>query len=565
MSIEKFIDSKEVNIHDLFSTQQVHKVPLHQRVYTWTKEQWEEFFDDITQLDKDEVHFLGSIVVIREPLKLGVNFFQIQDGQQRLATIVILMTVLRDLAEERGIRGSYQDYLYAKDYKQNLIPRLRLSELDNDALRCILEKDSQKSSHRIFECYNYFHNRIKKEFQDNLESAINELWEKLLERVYIIHINAYNDVNAFQLFETLNDRGLELSAVDLIKNFLFQKASGNKPIFNKIVPKWNEMFENVRDKKPIKFFRRCMLSSFKGKVSERKLNKSLRNIIKRDRWNENGILDFVEDITQKSAIYKHIYEADFESENEINKRLRELQLVEVAPSYTLLLKVFPFYKKGLLDQNDILTILSMIEIFHIRWGICGQSTSSLDTIYNEICMEISSRFSNSLSSVEVLQSIKEKLDREINANVDNTTFQINFLKRIFKPSETRTKYILWKLSKPTGETLLNISEIETEHITPQTLSPEWEKYLRDKSGLDQTEIIGRYNECLNMIGNLTIIKGEWNTSMSNRLFEEKKNDYYKNSELSITKELYNLDDWTFEEIEKRSDKLSKLAVKIWKW
>jgi len=565
MNAEKFIDSKEVNIHDLFSTQQVHKVPLHQRVYTWTKEEWEEFFDDITQLDKEEVHFLGSIVVIREPLKLGVNFFQIQDGQQRLATIVILMAVLRDFAEERGIRGSYQDYLYAKDYKENLIPRLQLSELDDDALRCILERGPRKSSHRILECYDYLRNRIEKESQDNLESVINELWEKLLERVYVIHINTYNDVNAFQLFETLNDRGLELSAVDLIKNFLLQKASGDKPIFNKIVPKWNEMFENVRDKEPIKFFKRYMLSSFKGKVSERRLNKSLRNIIKRDKWNEGDILDFVEDVNQKSTIYKHICAADFENTDEINKRLRELQLVEVAPSYTLLLKAFSFSKRGILHESDILAILNMIEVFHIRWGICGQSTSSLDTIYNEICMELSSRFSNSSSPIEVLQSIKERLDREVKTNVDDTAFQRNFLKRAFKPSERRTKYLLWKLSKRTGETTVNISEIQTEHIMPKTLSPEWGKYLEDKTGLDQTKILEWHKEYLARIGNLTIIKGEWNMSMSNRLFEEKKNNYYKNSEFSVTNELYKLNDWTFEEIEKRSERLSESAVKIWKW
>ena len=77
-------------------------------------------------------------------------------------TIVILISVLRDLAEEKKIQGSYQDYLYAKDYNGNPIPRLQLSELDNDALMCILEKKHRRPSHPIFDCYAYFKNRIKK-------------------------------------------------------------------------------------------------------------------------------------------------------------------------------------------------------------------------------------------------------------------------------------------------------------------------------------------------------------------------------------------------------------------
>jgi len=564
MNTTKFIDPKETDIRGLFSTQQVHKVPLHQRTYTWKKDQWEELFDDIAQLSDEETHFLGSIVVIPDQLKLGVNFFQIQDGQQRLATIVILMSVLRDLAEEKKIQGSYQDYLYAKDYNGNLIPRLQLSKLDNDALMCILEKKHRRDSHPIFDCYAYFQNRIKKDFQNNLEGAIKELWSKLLERVYLVHINAFNDFNAFQLFETLNDRGLELSAVDLIKNFILQKVSGDEHKLEDCVSLWTEMFANVRDIEPIKFFRRYVLSSFKGKVSEKRLNKTLRSIIEKEKWDTEKILNFVKDLDQKSIIYSHIHKADFQDAIEINKKLQDLQLVEVSPSYTLLLKLFPFYENALLSKENIIEVLEMIETFHIRWGVCGQSTSSLDTIYNEICHDLSTT-SNSTDSMGILHSIMSRLDKEIKANVDYTVFKDNFLKRPFKPSERRTTYILWRLSKPTGETTININEIQTEHIMPQTLSNDWIKYLEDKTNLSENEIREKYKEYGDRIGNLTIIKGKWNESMSNRLFEEKKKDY-KNSEFSITNKLCDWNDWTFDEIEKRSGKLAKLAVEeIWKW
>jgi len=555
MNTTKFIDPKETDIRGLFSTQQVHKVPLHQRTYTWKRDQWEELFDDIAQMSEEETHFLGSIVVIPDQLKLGVNFFQIQDGQQRLATIVILMCVLRDLADENKIQGSFQDYLYAKDYNGNLIPRLQLSELDNDALISILEKKDKIPNHPISECYDYFQNRIKKEFSNTTETDISNLWSKLLERVYVVHINAFNDFNAFQLFETLNDRGLELSAVDLIKNFLLQKVSRHKDKLKDCVSQWTEMFENVRDIQPIRFFRRYMLSSFKGKVSERRLNKVLRSIVEREKWDIGKILNFVGDLNQKSIIYSHIYEANFPNASKINKKLQDLHLVEVGPSYTLLLKLFPLYESDLVSkENIIIEVLDMIEIFHIRWGVCGQSTSALDTIYNEI----------STSSIPILESVKNRLNKEIKENVDDTVFENNFIKRSFKPSEKRTKYILWRLSRPTGETMINIDEIWTEHIMPRTLSKDWIEYLKNKTGLSENDVIEKHKENLDRIGNLTIIKGKWNDKMKNSIFEIKKS-HYKKSEFSITKDMCDRTQWTFKEIEERSKLLSELAVKeIWK-
>jgi hypothetical protein len=201
--------------------------------------------------------------------------------------------------------------------------------------------------------------------------------------------------------------------------------------------------------------------------------------------------------------------------------------------------------------------MEMIETFHIRWGICGQSTSKLDQIYNEICMELQNR-----KPLEFKGIIREKLLQEIRNNVDDEIFKRNFASRNFKPDENRTKYILWKLSRPTGETSLNINEIQTEHIMPKKLSNDWINYLKTHTSKSEQEITALHKENLNRIGNLTIIKGEWNISMRNRVFDEKKNDYAQ-SEFRITKELITYDKWTFDEIEKRAMDMAEEALKIW--
>lgn len=551
--IEKGIEAKEVKLQLLLSNaQEAYKVPLYQRPYAWSRDQWEDLFEDLNSLRPNDVHFLGSIVVVPESEhRFGVNYFQVVDGQQRLATILIWLSAIRDIAKENGNNelANYltETFLFARELesgRQRKIPKLQLGQLDNDAFRRVLEGKSKDYNHLIFECYKYFKNKTNDE----------KMWQILLNNVSIIHINASNHFNAFRLFETLNDRGLELSAADLIKNFLLIKVSSKEEIFNDTISQWNEMYEKVRDKEPVKFIRRYMLSNYKGKISESRLYEEVRK--KLENKNPEKIYDFVKDLNDNAIVYKKIFECSF-SQDKINKKLEKLHLVEVAPSFTLLLKIMPHLGNKKISKEDVLEIMEMIESFHIRWGVCGQSTSRLDKIYNDICMELKDK-----QPQEFKEIIKNKLLQEIKNNADDEIFRRNFSQRAFKPNETRTKYILWKLSKPTGETALNIREIQTEHVMPQTLSDEWIEYLKRKTSKTEEEIRALHRENLNRIGNLAIIKGEWNVSMSNRVFSEKR-EYYRKNEFQITKELSNHDEWTFKKIDERSKQLAEEACKIW--
>lgn len=550
-----FIEAKEVKLQSMLSnTQEAYKVPLYQRPYAWTKEQWEDLLEDIMELENDKIHFLGSIVVVPEGNhRLGVNYFEVVDGQQRIATLLIWLSAIRDIAKENNNNelAEYltENFLFAREWeggKQRLIPKLKLGKLDDEAFQKVLEGEPKEGKHLIFECYRYF----KDKTQD-----VN-LWQKLLNNISVVHINTFNHFNAFRLFETLNDRGLELSAVDLIKNFLLMRVSSNESIFNTIINEWIEMYEKVRDYEPIKFIRRYILSNWRGKISERKLYEEVN--LKLKYKEPESLRDFVKSLNSSATVYKKILECSLPYDK-LNKKLTELHLIEVAPSFTLLLKVIPYLENEKLSQQDLLEIMEMIETFHIRWGICGQSTSRLDQIYNEICMELQNKNPEEFKNV-----IKQKLSQEIRNNVDDEIFKRNFLLRNFKATEKRTKYILWKLSKPTGETSLNIEEIQTEHIMPKTLSDKWIDYLTKEMSKDKEEVIALHRENCDRIGNLTIIKGKWNISMSNRPFDKKREDYRK-SEFQITKNLTNYRRWTFDEIEERTKDMADEALKIWQW
>lgn len=274
------------------------------------------------------------------------------------------------------------------------------------------------------------------------------------------------------------------------------------------------MHEKVRNYEPVKFIRRYILSNWKGEVSESRL---YENVISKLKDKEaKAICDFVKSLNSSATVYKKIIECSLPYER-LNRKLTELHLIEVAPSFTLFLKVVSYLGNGELSEQDVLDIMEMIETFHIRWGICGQTTSRFDLIYNEICVELQNKNPKEFKDV-----IKQKLSQEIRNNVDDEIFKKNFCSRNFDATKERTKYILWKLSKPTGETSLNIKEIQTEHIMPKTLSNDWINYLTKEMAKNKEEVITLHKENCDRIGNLTIIKGKWNISMSNRLFEEKR-------------------------------------------
>ena len=106
-----FIEASEINLHEfLDKSTEIFKLPLYQRPYAWTKDQWTDLLEDILSLPKDDSHFFGAIVVV--PMKIdnhGLNSYHVIDGQQRLATILIWLAALRDRIKgaEKGVRSQH--------------------------------------------------------------------------------------------------------------------------------------------------------------------------------------------------------------------------------------------------------------------------------------------------------------------------------------------------------------------------------------------------------------------------------------------------------------------------
>ena len=216
-------------------------IPKYQRGYAWKKKNWEQLLDDILEADKG--YYVGSIICVTGNTENGTDnpIIDIVDGQQRITTfnllLVAIYSYLEDIKENYIMKYSEDEFtslkveikkrLISKDNDGNFRPRLSLSKQEQNSVDyeyllskegLLPEKELTKNAgnRKIWRCF-YF-------FQDYLDDLIKEDFDKFIDfynkinDIQIVKIDVDNFANAFILFETLNDRGIPLSAMDLIKN-----------------------------------------------------------------------------------------------------------------------------------------------------------------------------------------------------------------------------------------------------------------------------------------------------------------------------------------------------------
>ena len=280
--------------------------------------------------------------------------------------------------------------------------------------------------------------------------------------------------------------------------------------------------------------------------------------------NENGnkgvkisIIDFLRNLNDLSVVYRNLAFGTFKHAK-INRSICNLNNILSKPSYIFLMHFLLGDKH---TPKEKLTVLKFIETLMLRRHICEKRTSENDNLFSKMIPY--------LSSVNILEEIKSFIDGE-EAMPSDSEFEENFSKHQFKGILVdRAKYVLesieYYLRGNTDELIVSSSsEVHLEHIIPQTINTkkskeefgDWVTYLGDKSVI-------KHKKYVNFIGNMTLLGEALNIQAYNNPFAKKKNSYRKSSFL-ITKELGNQNDFKFSHVDKRSERLTKIALKIWK-
>ncbi|GAA9204217.1 hypothetical protein HpHA199_06790 [Helicobacter pylori] len=319
-------------------------IPIYQRLYSWEKEQCKQLWDDIIKIggnDKMNGHFIGSILyVINNKTSYSNNVLLIIDGQQRLTTVTLLLTALRNHLSDEVKRKEIEDhYLINSDKDGDKKFRLILSESDKDTLLSLIDKDKRKPSEpssKIVENFKLFGEWISKN-TNKLETIF-----KGLEKLMIVEIALKKGKDDPQLiFESMNSKGMELTQTDLIRNYIVIETEIEKQegFYNKY---WRAMEEDFKQNK--KLFDRFVRHYLTIKTKIPNINK-VYVAFKDYRQKEGiGIEDLLKDL-QKYCGYFCQIAFKKEADKDLNKALGFLVDLEMDVIYPLLLELYSDYSR----------------------------------------------------------------------------------------------------------------------------------------------------------------------------------------------------------------------------
>ncbi len=526
-------------------------IPIYQRVYSWEKEQCKQLWDDIIKIggdDKMDGHFIGSILYVLDGITHSNNPLLIIDGQQRLTTITLLLTALRNHLSDEVKRKEIEDhYLINSDKDGDKKFRLILSESDKDTLLSLIDKNRRKPSEpssKIVENFKLFEEWVSKN-TNKLETIF-----KGLEKLMIVAIELKEGKDDPQLiFESMNSKGIELTQTDLIRNYIVMETEIEKQegFYNKY---WRAMEEEFEQNK--KLFDRFVRHYLTIKTREIPNINKVYVALKDYRQKEGiGIEDLLKDLQKYCGYFCQIAfkkETD-KTDKHLNEALGFLVDLEMDVIYPLLLELYSDYNDGVLSKQDFISIIALIESYICRRAVCGIPPNGLNKFF--------ASFTKHIQKDEYFESLKAHFGylTENQRFPNNDEFKKLFIAIDFYNFQKK-EYFFERLENFDRKERVYTHEYTIEHIMPQTLTEEWK---RDLGGNFQAI----HDKYLHTIGNLTLTC--YNSTYRNRSFQEKRGmeKGFKDSPLRLNQGLRGLESFGEEEIKKRANDLADLALKIW--
>ena len=529
------------------------EVPVFQRAYAWGPEEIGQLLDDIFgQASKSDLpYFLGSIVLASREDDIDRHGDYVLDGQQRLTTISLIISALIHKMRQAGEDGADEHYMYlfSRRQKGKRLPKLKLQAADNEAFTIllanpVLNKDKQWKSSKISNALTHILKGLDEYSKMNPDfSAVTNPYDKMLQRILydveLVRITAPSEREAFRLFETLNDRGLSLSAADLVKNKLFSSCGVE---IDDAVEAWSNMLNSLSDDDIVNFLRTYWIA-FKGFVRKRGLYDVYRNHI--DGLDSTTATLLVMELEKIAKDYEQIVSP--KSSNsllgvQVNEALERLSLYRARSCRPFLLKLTG------LSREEILQGVRICESITVRYSLVGEKNPNLlETIYSEFCRIFRDEKDpwNAILNSRYMEDIP--YDREFETKLSD--MEINATSPAWREFLSQVNTYMG-----TGETfILRDGRVHVEHILPQNPRA----VTLQESNLTKDEAL----ELVNKIGNLTLLCGKRNRHISNKAFSEKIN-IYSESEILMTRKLSEFDSWDRDKINARSLNISNIAKNI---
>lgn len=572
----------------------VYAIPRYQREYTWGKSQWENLFDDV--LENDPGYFLGSIICINQSTDaLSVQKLELVDGQQRLTTLSLLFASVyhalksheTDLDDEQRvelINLKRKLVLKKGDDQIRLIPQIQNN--NNPDYRAVLAEigiisecdvPAYAGNRKIFRAYRYFQDRIDEmaNGRSNRLGTIMEFLDKV-SHACLVKIEVASHADAYTLFESLNNRGMPLTAIDLIKNKLLARLESIEPgKVDHYFGHWNRLLGYLGDDYAIqeRFFRQYY-NAFKDQLkavhqvpvaTRSNLIQIYEKLINHD---AKGCL---QKISAAGRLYSLILSRNQDDAlNGLEKPIKDLERIQGAPSYLLMLYLLVRKDELELTNAHLSSIVELLVRFFVRRNLTDTPpTRDLTRLFMTVIDKISG-----LRADVIPQAIEQQL---MAVSATDEAFKRKLEGPIYEENSGVTRFILCALAEQamTKESWVDLWRFENkqfvwtiEHIFPQgeNIPQSWITMIADGDEIKAKEIQQTH---VHKLGNLTI--SGFNSALGNKSFEDKRDRVdrqgravgYKNG-LKLNEDLAAAAGWSVDQIDTRTDKLVQQVTQLFK-
>lgn len=376
---------------------------------------------------------------------------------------------------------------------------------------------------------------------DNLHRWLDFIKEGLR----VIWVQVADERTAFTIFETMNDRGLKLSAADLLKNHLYAIADDDKR--DEVIQKWQSMagvLETIEgEEENIVEYVRCYWTTKNGRTR----TKELYDKIKDKTTNKTKAVALATDLETTVQDYAAILLSShpkWASRGESVKiKINTLRLFNVTQVRPLLLAAFNKF-----SPKEFSLLLDACISWTVRSLLSGISSGGLLEGYY-------ARNALKITNGDIKKAAQVKTD-VANAIPNNARFKAAALTANVS-NQHLARYYLRAMQRcadgePEPQYIPNPgSEITLEHVLPEKAKEGWEHIPEEDR-----------KKYLNRLGNQVLLTGTVNSKLGNAKFKDKK-DALLDSQYSLTQEVGEFPDWGLAEIEKRQERLADLAIKTW--
>ena len=533
-------------------------IPAFQRDYSWTTEQCDQLWNDIVRAGSREGadHFLGSIVYVAgDTVGAVFSSWLVIDGQQRLATLTLLLVALRDHIQDTNWTGEEPtsgqiDAFYLKNEHDSGDRRYKvaLRRHDDVTLRALVDGkdplDVESASELVVDVYQHFRMLLKS------GSVQPDTVYKGIANLKVVDVTLHHGIDDPQrVFESLNSTGVDLTQSDLIRNYLLMGLP--EPEQTKMYDNhWMkiEMLFRQSGSDPDNFLRDYIAIKQKSGTQTRadRIYTEFKGF-----WqpsNEQALTHLLKDLARFAGYFVDFLRPERIDYAPLSTEMRQTRSLGSAQAI-LVMRLYECYDRGTLSADDFARALNLISSYIVRRSVLGLQTRGYWSVF--------ARIAHYISDESPFEDLQVALARNYQRFPSDSEFKSAMRERNLYGLRN-CWHILAQLENAGLKEPSPVNTYSIEHIMPQSIEDvlEWKCMLGD--GWEDV-----HETWLHRLGNLTLTG--YNSSYSNRPFEEKKTieGGFRQSAVRLNEYVRNKPVWTASEMEERGSMLADRAVEVW--